>query len=112
MGYRSQVVIALRGEEKVLLQKAMKHSKFLKELVSYVDEEEDFDENAKTDCKLVWHSIKWYEEYPCIEPMMNFLDYLPEDRYYFIRLGEEPNDNEFRGDYCDSGLYVERNIRW
>jgi len=112
VGYRSQVVIALRGEEKVLLQKAIKHSKSLKGLISDADEEEDFDENTKTDCKLVWHSIKWYEGYSSIAPMMNFLNYLPEDTYYFIRLGEELDDIVFRGDYYDSGVYVERNIRW
>ena len=67
------------------------------------------------DCedKLYWEQVKWYDGYECVDFVESFItDCIPEEDYKFVRIGEETDDVEERGDYWDAEIYVQRSISW
>lgn len=64
----------------------------------------------------IWNGIKWYadfpKEFPEVEFVENLITDLNEEDYYFIRVGEDFDDNEIRGLWIDNPfcIYLSRGI--
>ena len=62
--------------------------------------------------------VKWYESYSDVQIIENIMTMLDNvdingfayDSYGFVRLGEEMDDNEMRGDTSAFDLYINRSI--
>lgn len=62
-------------------------------------------------CKLfILYSVKWYPESSWVHYISDFIDSLYDEDYYFIRLGEDVGDAEYRGKFTENpfGLGIER----
>ena len=119
MGYRSDVAIAihkdLHGEFLTLL-------KTEKLMVEIFGDRSDFDLDKDYLGEGHWlftgEDIKWYttfSEFEDIQLFENFMDAMEEviekrEKYRFIRIGEELEDIEYRGDWWRSDLGVSRRI--
>ena len=105
MGYRSRVAIALSDDARETIKSAMKLDKNLRELVDYSDED-------LAHGRIYFSDIKWYEGYPEIDAMESFLNQLDEEGYGFIRIGEDHDDVEEKGEPYTYEMYVSREIEW
>jgi hypothetical protein len=119
MGYRSQVVFAIAPEIM---------GKFMAVLAKHSDARVLCFEDADTTIKdyidegsrlMKWDDIKWYEGYPEIDALDEFMDWADSteieidgveqnaDQFYrFVRIGEEMDDVTIRGD-----AYWDINVR-
>lgn len=115
MGYRSEVKLVLSKNDE--LAKRTDHwelwisgkgaGSLLKNL------EEMFDvEHLENEVVFSANWLKWYPEYPDVAAIESYMDWLDNEdlsgHYQFIRIGEEFNDIEFRGDL--TLFYVSRTI--
>ena len=63
-----------------------------------------------------WEQIKWYSDWPAdfadVDFFEKFMKNLDEEDYYFIKIGEEYDDVETKGLWCDNpfGLTLTRQI--
>ena len=85
MGYRSDVAIALPKEIFALSP-------------DYIKEDEDADIVDRGEhVVILYNDVKWYDDYAEVSQIMGYLRSLPDDKYGFIRVGEEPGDIEEEG---------------
>ena len=113
MGYRSDVGFACDPIIKQVVETVAEWDKELKDLINYAD-----DMSSDGYGRWLFSDVKWYESYPdvqIIENIMTMCDNadingLCYDSYGFVRLGEELDDTEMRGDTCSFDLYVNRSI--
>lgn len=113
MGYRSDVAFACDPIVKDIVQTVAEWDKELRELLEYADNlsNDDFG-------RWLFSDVKWYESYPDVQIVENIMTMLDNvdingfayDSYGFIRLGEETDDNEIRGDTSAFDLYINRSI--
>ena len=108
MGYRSQVALELAKEENDLFQ-ALYAANFPEDLSWLYDNVKSENEDGTLYC---WDSVKWYDSYPEVGFIESFMDSIDYEDYAFIRLGEESDDNEHRGDGTLFGLCINRSIGW
>jgi hypothetical protein len=104
MGYRSDVVIAIKKEVKAKL--ILLNTKLPELLTDHAEE------NTVEADGIIYYEmcgLKWYESFPDVIEVVEFLDTLSQEDYHFIRTGEETPDVEAYGD-LDSQLYVETYI--
>ena len=119
MGYRSDVAIAIHKDL---------HGEFLtflnteRLMADIFGDRSDFHLDKDYQDEGHWlftaDSIKWYttwDEYADIQMFEKFMDAMDEKfdhsaQYRFIRIGEELEDIEHRGDWCDSDIHVKREI--
>jgi hypothetical protein len=90
MGYRSQVSIAI---VKVIFDEkgyALKKDMVDCDSILLVSGDRPY-------YIFVWDSVKWYESYPEVSSVMEFLSELDEDDYGFLRIGEDDTDIENKG---------------
>ena len=113
MGYRSDVAFACDPIVKDIVKTVAEWDKELKELLSCGDD------MSIDDCgRWLFSDVKWYESYPDVQIVENIMTMLDNvdidgfayDAYGFIRLGEEMDDNEMRGDTSAFDLYINRSI--
>ena len=120
MGYRSEVAIAIHKDL---------HGDFLTFLnteslmADIFGDRSDFTLNKDYQSDGHWlftaSSIKWYatwDEFADIQMFEKFMETMEEDedkeeKFRFIRLGEETDDNEVRGGWYEADLYVKRSIQ-
>ena len=65
-----------------------------------------------------FESVKWYDSFPDVQIVENIMTMcdnvdtsgLSYETYGFIRLGEDHDDSETRGDTCAFDLYINRSI--
>ena len=124
MGYRSEVCIGMTDDASRLFRTILEHLPENHEARSLVKDAktarhshpwEDQHKTPNVDCedKLYWDYIKWYEGYECVDFIETFLaDCVPEEDYRFVRIGEETDDVEERGEYWDAEIHVQRTISW
>lgn len=106
MGYRSEVVVAL--DKEIIMKNLVLPHRGYTLLVEYADENED-----KGDYVIfVLNDIKWYDSYPEKRLIQKFLEGLPDDKYGYIRIGEELNDIEERGEPYTFEMYVHQDISY
>ena len=121
MGYRSEVAFKCTPEAHNILLSAAEMNKHLKELLLECENVEivngefgDPDLKRDTDGAYYWSYVKWYESYSDVsafESIMDLLDEMALDgEYGFIRLGEDFDDHELRGDPGEFGMYINRSI--
>ena len=97
MGYRSQVAIAIKKEE---FQKhnTVKLSEALKDC--------DLVEQGNDHFTFIWEDVKWYPNYADVALIEAVLDEIDDPNYGFVRIGEDDNDIEKKGEYWEYGLNV------
>ena len=122
MGYRSQVCIGMTDDAMRLFRTMLDHVPESHEIHSLIKDAESWrqsypwDEGHKSpdkDCeeKLYLYHVKWYDGYECIDFVESFLtDCIPEEDYRLLRIGEENEDIEERGDYWDAEIFIQRTI--
>ena len=102
MGYYSQVAIAMRKEEfNTLKNECEPNNHDLETLLrlANVKEHSDF-------VTLEWNWIKWYDTFPEIRAINEFLWNLDADiPYKFIRIGEDFEDTVMLGNYGSREKY-------
>ena len=123
MGYRSEVCIGMTDDAMRLFRTLLEHlpekhevHNLVKDAKTYLHhpwEDQHKDPNVDCEDKMYWEYIKWYEGYECVDFVETFLaDCIPEEDYRFVRIGEENDDVEERGDYWDAEIFVQRSISW
>ena len=113
MGYRSDVGFACDPIIKQVVETVGEWDKEFKELLDY-GEDLSSDQNGR------WRFdyAKWYDSYPDVQIMENIMTMcdnvdtsgLAYDSYGFIRIGEEYEDIEMKGDPSAFDLYVNRSL--
>ena len=110
MGYRSQVTLALQPKAAALFTTLRARGGHLAELIEDADTGSHNDGVESYD----WDGIKWYNSYPEIRAIEEFMDRLDEEdmdgEYRFVRTGEDTDDNETRGHGFE--IYISRTIEW
>ena len=56
-----------------------------------------------------WQDSKWYDSYPEVQAVHEWLNSLEPDDYHFHRLGEDFGDYDSEGDY-DDNIYVDQSL--
>ena len=99
MGYRSEVALVLSKEAAALLKKRLEAA--TPDERDLIDNPDRYEVDSKTEQALWrWHVVKWYAEtFAEVAFIDNFLKELSDDDYLFIRLGENYDDIEIRGDF-------------
>ena len=111
MGYRSEVVIKFSEEAAKVVRAARDMCPVLKGLL---DDNEAHEANGDPDKVevLYFSHIKWYENYEEIIAMEQLLDQLYEEDFGFMRVGEDREDIETRGEPWEYDIYLNRSISW
>ena len=114
MGYRSDVGFACDPIVKQVVETLGEWDKEFKELLDYG---EDLAEGS--DCgRWRFDYAKWYDSFPDVQIVENIMVMcdnvdtggLAYDSYGFIRIGEEYEDIEMRGDPSAFDLYLNRSL--
>ena len=114
MGYRSDVGFACDPIIKQVIETVAEWDKEFKELLDYGEDLADGHDQGR----YRWESVKWYESYPDVSVVENIMvmcdscdiNGLAYDSYGFIRIGDEIDDVEMKGDTGAFDLYVNRSI--
>lgn len=106
MGYRSDVAILCHEKAFEKLRDAWNENEFYPDWIY-----------KQPDTFLVqWDDVKWYSDFPevrAIETTLSYLDDFGEDpqfQYRYVRIGEDTDDNEERGNGWLYDIYVSRRI--
>jgi hypothetical protein len=114
VGYRSEVAFKCSEEAHKVLLSAAELNKDLQDLLKASDRESCSSYNNDEEGFYYWEYVKWYESYSDVsafERIMDLLDEMALDgEYGFIRLGEDFDDHELRGDPGEFGMYINRSI--
>ena len=120
MGYRSEVAIAIHKDLQGDFLTFLTTTKLMAEIFGDMS---DFDLDKDYQGEGHWlftaSSIKWYasyDDYADIQMFEKFMNAMDEKfdhsaQYRFIRIGEETDDVEFRGEWWDSNIFVRREIQ-
>ena len=110
MGYRSDVGFACVPVIKNVVETLSEWDKEFKELLQCGD-----DVSVTHDGRWRFESVKWYDSYPDVQIMENIMTMcdnhaanLSYESYGFVRIGEELDDIEMKGDTYGFDLYVNR----
>ena len=120
MGYRSDVAIAIHKDLQGDFLTFLKTEELMAQIFGDMS---DFEFDKDYQCEGHWlftcNSIKWYttfNEFEDIQMFEKFMDAMEEDvekreKFRFLRIGEEIEDIEYRGDWYASDIYVRRSIQ-
>jgi hypothetical protein len=120
MGYRSDVAIAihkdLQGEFLTFLNTEQLMAQIFGDVSDFTL---DKDYQGEGHWLFTCSEIKWYAsfgEYTDIQMFEKFFSAMDEnddhqEKYRFLRIGEEIEDIEYRGDWCEADIYVHRSIQ-
>ena len=120
MGYRSNVAIAIHKDLQGDFLTFLNTEKLMTEIFG---DRSDFhlDKDYQDDGHWLFTAdqIKWYatwDEFADIQMFEKFMDAMDEmfdnsAQYRFLRIGEELEDIEYRGEWFDSELHVHRSIQ-
>ena len=109
MGYRSEVSITIKNEDfmgMLPMAKAFGQELFdeVRDLLSFAQSIRQTDEYTI----IYFDWVKWYEDYPDVQFVEWFIGEIP---HHFIRVGEDYDDTEIRGDVGeDYDMYSLANI--
>jgi len=113
MGYRSEVAFACDPIIKDVVGTIAEWDEVFKDLIDYAEDLSSDDHG-----RWRFESAKWYDGYPDVQVVENIMVMcdnvdipgLAYDSYGFIRIGEEYEDIEMKGDPAAFDLYVNRSI--
>ena len=133
MGYRSEVVLYVGPEVMPQFMVTMAKCPEARALC-FADHENMIKDygNEKGSFLFKWGWLKWYDSYPCVSALEDFMDWcdgedLPTgkkdaegkeitayaaDFYKFVRIGEETDDNETRGEAMWGDICINRSIEF
>ena len=120
MGYRSDVAIAIHKDLQGDFLTFLKTEKLMAEIFGdHSDFDLDKDYQGKGHWLFTASDIKWYasfDDYADIQMFEKFMDAMDkkfphEAQYRFLRIGEEIEDIEYRGDWWESEIHVKREIQ-
>jgi hypothetical protein len=131
MGYRSEVVLALDAKLVPALMSVFAQCKATQLLCTQECDDLQTNYDGKGNWFMRWSGIKWYESYPEIAMLSNFIEALNcddlsefgvealEDHngeeyaelYRFVRLGEDNDDIEMMG-HCFESIGISRSIHY
>ena len=115
MGYRSEVVFAIAPPLVDKFLAVMAASEKVRDLVKYNEDYKEgirFNYYNEGDIVVNLSSIKWYEGYEEVFKIKEFIDDAVndneggEDNVRFVRIGEDPQDQEVMGYYEDDQIYI------
>ena len=133
MGYRSEVVLYVGPEVMPQFMVTMAKCPQARELCFADHDQMVKDYNGEKGSFLFkWGWLKWYDSYECVQALNDFMDWcdsedLPTgekdaegkektqyagDFYKFVRIGEETEDIEYRGDAMWGEICVNRSIEF
>ena len=133
MGYRSEVVLYVGPEVMPQFMVTMAKSPQARELCFADHEHMVKDYNGEKGSFLFkWGWLKWYDSFECVSAITDFMDWcdgedLPMGEkdaegkektqaafefYKFVRIGEETEDIEYRGDAMWGDICVNRSIEY
>jgi len=114
MGYRSDVAIAIHKDLQGEFLTFLNTTELMAEIFGDMS---DFELNKDYQGDGHWlftvDSVKWYSSYKDIQMFEKFFTAMDEEEtplYRFIRVGEQNDDVEERGQWFDSNIYVKREI--
>lgn len=113
VGYRSNVALALTSDAAMVLMTLCEHEPELRSLVADADEQIGWDQPPGADevVKLMWQDIKWYSgHHTDINMLEAFMHNTEAIEWYFLRIGEEPDDVQTEGEFWESDMYIQRTI--
>ena len=113
MGYRSDVAFACDPIIKQVVETVSEWDKGFKDLLDYGE-----DMSADDFGRWKFEHVKWYEGYPDVQVIENIMVMCDDvdvngcgyDSYGFVRIGEELEDVEMKGDPSSFDLYVNRSL--
>jgi len=129
MGYRSEVVLALDAKVVPALMAMFAQCEATQLLCTKECDELNTDYDGEGNWFMRWDSIKWYESYPEIAMLTNFIEAMECDDlsgfgisalddhddyselFSFVRLGEDNDDIEQKG-YAFESIGVSRSIHY
>jgi len=133
MGYRSEVVLYVGPEVMPQFMVTMAKSPQARELCFAENDQmiKDY-QGEKGSFLFKWGWLKWYDSYECIRALTDFMDWCDAEDlatgekdvegkeitqaafefYKFIRIGEEMDDNESRGDAMWGDICINRSIEF
>jgi len=133
MGYRSEVVLYVGPEVMPQFMVTMAKCQAARELC-FGDADEHIKDyrDEKGSMLFKWGWLKWYDSFPCVQAIEDFMDWcegedIPmgekdtegkeitrhgEEFFKFIRIGEEMDDNEQRGDAMWGDICINRSIEF
>lgn len=136
MGYRSQVVLAIAPELAGAFLSLFAKNKEVEDLCRNADK---FDSGYEQegDYFMHWDGLKWYESFPEIADIIGFIESVEsddmteyglgdapkikyrdgtmydcnwDDYMRFIRIGEDTDDMDIKGQYASSDICISRDI--
>ena len=133
MGYRSEVVLYVGPEVMPQFMVTMAKCPATRAMcfADHAQMVKDYG-GEKGSMLFKWDWLKWYETFPEVQALTDFMDWcdgeeIPTDEqnadgetltqhaaefYRFIRIGEEMDDNEQRGDAMWGDICISRNIEF
>ena len=119
MGYRSTVALAVDNEIMPAFMAALAQEPEAMRMVFSHHDTLLKDYCGEGNLLVVWDSIKWYESYPEIAKIEQFItdpsdfgfEDEPGEHFRFVRIGEEMDDNATEGWGFDD-LYISRNLNF
>ena len=121
MGYRSDVAIAIHKDLQGDFLTFLKTEKLMSEIFGDMsDFALDKDFLGEGHWLFTCNSIKWYttfNDFEDIQMFENFMDAMDKGdenkwgKYRFVRIGEEIDDIEYRGEWWESHIHVKREIQ-
>jgi hypothetical protein len=112
MGYRSEVVFAIAPPLVDKFLAVMAASEKVRDLIRYDEARKEgirFNFYNEGDIVVNLNHIKWYEGYEEVDRITEFFDEVITDNdenVRFVRIGEDPQDQEVMGWYADDQLYI------
>jgi len=120
MGYRSDIAIAIHKDLQGDFLTFLNTTELMAEIFGdHSDFDLDKDFQGEGHWLFTCNSVKWYAsdlwEYSDIQMFEKFFAAMEEDEdkdelFRFLRVGEDDTDIEYRGEWHDAELYVDRRI--
>ncbi len=133
MGYRSEVVLYVGPEVMPQFMVTMAKCPEARALC-FGDADQTIKDygDVKGSFLFKWEWLKWYDSFPCVEALTDFMDWCDGEKvptgekdekgkdqtehatefFKFIRMGEEMDDNEQRGDAFWGDICINRSIEF
>ena len=125
MGYRSEVVLAISKQIMPHFLAVLAKEPETRPLIFKHHDHLDQNYNNEGTLLVTWEGIKWYDSYPEIQAINEFIQEaeadgiegfeLPENEWQgnhvrFVRLGEEYDDCDSRGELHYGDIHMERSL--
>ena len=107
MGYRSNIALAMSKKVKNEFYRKLASEKVnnetRKEVKSLFESATQHLTDPDTGAEVwYWSDLKWYQGYSDVDFIEGVLSELNDDEFYFVRVGEDYEDNDIRGWWSDN----------